>query len=70
MTVVSYTIRWNKDNTVTVRQGRHVEHFSADGKTEYELVEAIRWSLISKGGRFSWNEVHDTLTAERKANVG
>ena len=64
---VNFTLKINRDNTVTVRQGRHVEHFSMDGKTEYELVETIRWSLISKGGNFTWDEVHDILLIEKRA---
>jgi hypothetical protein len=66
MARVSFTMKINRDNTVTVRQGRSVEHFSMEGKTEYELVEAIRWSLIGKGGKFTWDEVHDMLLLEKR----
>jgi hypothetical protein len=66
MVRISFTLRVNQDNTVTVRRGRSVETFSMDGKTEYELVDVIRWSLISMGAKISWDEVHDMLLLEKK----
>jgi hypothetical protein len=43
------TVRWNADDTITVRIDRHVEHFDVAMKTKAELFEAIRWAIISKG---------------------
>jgi hypothetical protein len=68
MAELSFTLSYNKrDDTVTVKRGRSVEHFDASMKTEYELVEAIRWSLISKDISVSWAKVHDLLIEEKRS---
>lgn len=61
----SFTIRINKDDTITVRQGRQVESLSINGKTEYELVDAVRWVLIGMGAKFSFDEVYDVILLEK-----
>ena len=66
MAAVLFTIKMNRDNTVTVKRGRSVEHFSTNDKSDYDLVDAIRWSLVAMGGYFSWDEVHDLLLEEKK----
>jgi hypothetical protein len=43
----------NKDQTITVRVGRAIEHISVEGKSKGELFDAVRYAAISKGAVIS-----------------
>lgn len=68
MATINFTIRYNRDGTVTVRRGKQVEHISAD-KREWDLVEAARWALITMGHNFTFEEVHDVIQDEKRSNA-
>jgi hypothetical protein len=46
-------IAFNKDNTITVRVGRAVEHISREGKTKAQLFDAVKYAALSKGALIS-----------------
>jgi len=55
------SLKLNTDGTLTVRAGGAVEHITVDGKTQAELWDAARWSLISKDVSLSDQTLQDLL---------
>jgi hypothetical protein len=43
------SIRFNRDQTITVRVGRQVEHVGIAGKEKAQVFDAVKWAVISKG---------------------
>jgi hypothetical protein len=44
----TYTIRINRDGTLTIRVGRYVEHITLESKTKGELYDHVKYALVSK----------------------
>jgi hypothetical protein len=49
MAKLTFEVRKNADDTITVRVGKQVEHISCVHKSKGEVYDAVRWCLISKG---------------------
>jgi hypothetical protein len=46
-------VNFNKDGTMTIRLGRHVEHVTIIFMSREEIFERIKWASISKGGNLT-----------------
>ena len=46
-------ITFNRDNTITIRVGKAVEHIGRDGKTKAQLFDAVKYAASSKGAYIS-----------------
>lgn len=59
--MASIKIQFNKDNTITVRVGRAIEHISTTGKTKAEIFDAVKYAAISKGATLDDLAITETL---------
>jgi hypothetical protein len=53
----------NRDNTISVRVGRAVEHVSVEGKSRGEIFDAVKYLAMSKGARLSDVEITEAIHA-------
>ena len=60
------SVRFNKDGTVTVRVGRHVEHISTEAKTNGEVWDQVKYALVSKGVNLSDISLIEFMEQARK----
>jgi hypothetical protein len=50
-----------RDDVITIRVGRAVEHVDTFGKDKAQVFDAVRWALISKGASLSEIQITEEL---------
>lgn len=69
MASLELRLRWNADNTLTIRVGRLVEHVDA-GLPRGEVFDRVKWAAISKGVVIADVEIVILLDEARKEREG
>lgn len=59
MSTKTLSIRHNKDNTITISAGNQRESIEVTGKTDPELMEAVRYAVICQD--FEWTPAIEEL---------
>jgi len=47
--MAAYSVTLNADETITVKVGRYIETIGTQDKGSVELLDAVRWALITGG---------------------
>jgi len=67
MAIKTFNIRRNADGTITVAANNYRESFEIAGKSEEELLEAVKFALIM--AHFSWTDQIAGLVREELEKI-